>query len=57
MLAPFFWFRELLGAARDLMLLAICNREYLSLNFLYRPAGARLSPNSSFPVRRGGRGY
>ena len=36
-----FWFMGLLGAARDLMLLAICNREYLSFNFLYRPAGAR----------------
>ncbi len=33
MLAPFFWFIALLGAARDLMLLAICNREHLSLNF------------------------
>ena len=36
MLAPFFWFRGLLGAARDLLLLlllVICNREHLSLNF------------------------
>jgi hypothetical protein len=32
MLAPFFWFRGLLGAARDLMLLVICNHEHLSFN-------------------------
>ena len=33
MFAPFFWFMGLLGAARDLLLLVICNREHLSLNF------------------------
>jgi hypothetical protein len=43
MLAPFF------GLGGCLELLAICNREYLSLNFLYRPAGACLSLISSFP--------
>ena len=29
MLAPFFLFRGLLGAARDLMLLVICNHEHI----------------------------
>ena len=45
------------GAARDLQSWAFILEIFNSFNFLYRPAGAPPSLISSFPVRRGGRGY